>query len=207
MGWALLIVDVQNDFCEGGAVPVKGGQEVARPLSRLAHAMAEAGRSVFASRDWHPPKTHHFQDWGGRWEPHCVQGTWGAEFPPDLDLPEETVIISKGMDPRSEGYSVFEGVDPAGVPFGRCLEERCVRQLVMGGLATDHCVRETAMDARMGGLRVELVVDAVRPVDPEEGERTLRDLETAGVKLVSTEEALREIREVTKTPEEETTNP
>lgn len=203
MGRAILVIDVQNDFCDGGSVPVPGGQEVARPLSELAHAMAASGGSVFASRDWHPPRSHHFHEWGGRWNPHCVQGTWGARFPPELVLPDETVIVSKGMDPRSEGYSVFEGVDPSGVPFERCLEERGVRQLVVGGLATDHCVRETAMDARMRGYRVELVVDAVRAVDPEEGERALHELETAGVKPVTTEEALREIRETTKTPREE----
>jgi len=207
MGRAMLVVDVQNDFIEGGSVPIPGGQEVARPLSELACAMAEGGWTVYASRDWHPPKTHHFHDWGGKWTPHCVQGTWGARFPPDLVLPEGTVIVSKGMDPRSEGYSVFEGVDPLGEPFARSLEDRRVRQLLMGGLATDHCVRETAMDARMRGLRVELVVDAIRAVDPSEGERALRELETAGVKLVTTEEALREIREATKTPREEAAHP
>lgn len=202
MGRALLIVDVQNDFCAGGSVPVPGGEEVARPLAELAHAVSAAGGAVFASRDWHPPKSHHFIGWGGRWNPHCVRGTPGAEFHPDLDLPDETVIVSKGMGPRAEGYSAFDGCDPSGKPFGRCLEERGVHELLIGGLATDLCVKESAMDARMRGLRVELLVDATRPVDAEEGERALRELETAGVKLVTTADAVQEIEETTNAPPE-----
>lgn len=191
MGRALLVVDVQNDFCEGGSLPVSGGAAVARPLSELALAMAAAGEAVFASRDWHPPRTHHFREWGGKWDPHCVQGTWGAEFPPDLVLPEGTVIVSKGMDPKSEGYSAFEAVDPSGKPLGDCLEERGVRQVWLGGLTTDYCVRESAMDALIRGLRVWVLVDAVGALDAEEGERALREIEAAGVRLITVGEALR----------------
>ncbi|HEY0841107.1 MAG TPA: isochorismatase family protein [Vulgatibacter sp.] len=192
MGRAILVVDVQNDFCEGGSLPVPGGSEVARPLSRLVHAVAAAGGSVFASRDWHPAKTHHFREWGGRWEPHCVQGTWGAAFHPDLDLPKGAIVVSKGMDPKAEGYSAFEAVDDSGEPLGGCLDDRGVHQLYIGGLTTDHCVLESGMDARMRGMRVSILVDAVRAIDPDEGARALHELETAGARLVTVAEALRE---------------
>jgi nicotinamidase/pyrazinamidase len=111
---ALVIVDVQNDFCPGGTLAVPDGDRVAAPLSRLAERFAAADLPVFASRDWHPPDTGHFQRFGGPWPVHCVRDTPGAAFHPDLHLPETAVVLSKGMDPTADGYSAFEGLSEEG---------------------------------------------------------------------------------------------
>src|SRR5205823_2672554 len=111
---ALLVVDVQNDFCPGGALAVAEGDKVVPPLNAVAARLAAAGRPVFASRDWHPRNTRHFKEQGGPWPAHCVQGTPGAAFHPDLRLPQDAVIISKGTDVADDGYSAFEGHDAQG---------------------------------------------------------------------------------------------
>jgi nicotinamidase/pyrazinamidase len=186
---ALVIVDVQNDFCPGGALPVPGGDQVVPVLNACAERARAAGATVFASRDWHPERTKHFKAWGGAWPPHCVQGTPGAQFHPGLRLPREAVVVSKGMDPEEDAYSCFQASDTAGRPFLDLLRERGVRRLLVGGLATDYCVRATALDALRAGFEVAVLTDAVRAVDltPGDGERALREMEAAGARLVTLE--------------------
>jgi nicotinamidase/pyrazinamidase len=184
-GSALLIVDLQNDFCPGGALAVTAGDRVIAPLSRAAECFKEAGLPVLASRDWHPHRTSHFKDYGGLWPPHCVQGTVGAEFHPDLRLPPETVVISKGSKPDSDSYSAFDGITTESITLMDTLIRLQVRHLYIGGLATDYCVKSTVLDARRAGLAVTLLVDAVAGVEVAAGdsERALAEMASAGARF------------------------
>jgi len=141
---------------------------------------------VFASRDWHPERTKHFQAFGGQWPPHCVQGTRGAEFHSGLRLPPGTAIISKGLDPDQDAYSCFQAETEDGMPFAAALGERGVGRLFVGGLATDYCVRATVLDALKEGFEVVVLEDGVRAVDvqPGDGERALGEMRAAGARLV-----------------------
>lgn len=182
MSRSLLIVDVQKDFCSGGSLAVPGGDEVATPLSRLASVIADAGGLVVASRDWHPPDSRHFVGGGGSWPPHCVRETEGAGFHPDLRLPPDAIVISKGIGRDEDGYSAFEGRDPRGRLLGEILDQARVEKLYVGGLATDHCVRASVLDALSEGFEVQLLADAIRAVDlhPGEGERAVEEMKEAG---------------------------
>lgn len=182
---ALLIVDVQNDFIPGGALPVPEGDRVVPVINEYARQFHAAGRPIFASRDWHPPVTRHFKEHGGVWPVHCVQGTRGAEFHPDLALPPETIVVSKGMDPNEDSYSAFDGRDEQGRDLATLLRERGVEHLYVAGLATDYCVKHTALDARRLGFRVTLLADAVRGVDvqPGDSERAIEEMRQAGVEV------------------------
>ena len=192
---ALLIVDVQNDFCPDGALAVPGGDRVVEPLSRVAESFAAAGLPVVASRDWHPPVTRHFNGFGGVWPPHCVQDTPGAAFHPDLRLPEGTLVISKGSDPDSDSYSAFDGRDPDGKQLVDILAALHVRHLYVGGLASDYCVRSSALDARKAGLEVMVLVDAIAGVDVAAGdsEKALEEMGRAGVTFCTANEAARQV--------------
>lgn len=184
---ALLIVDVQNDFCPGGALPVPEGDQVVPVLNQVAEKVAQAGGLVFASRDWHPPTTRHFAAYGGKWPVHCVQNTPGAAFHPELKLPEGTIIISKGTSEQDDGYSAFEGHTEQGKTLLEILRERGVRRLIVGGLATDYCVRASVLDALKHGFEVIVLTDAVRGVDVEPGdsERALQAMQAAGATLTT----------------------
>ncbi|MDP2652808.1 MAG: nicotinamidase [Candidatus Omnitrophota bacterium] len=186
-GNALLIVDVQNDFCPGGALEVGSGDQVVPVLNTYARLFEKGGCSVFASRDWHPSRTTHFRDFGGDWPAHCVQGTRGAAFHPKLKLPPGAMIISKGMDPEKDSYSAFQGFDEKYVPFPQVLIRAGVTALFAGGLATDYCVKQSCLDAVRHGLAVYLLADAVRGVDlkPEDSRKAIEDMTRAGVKSVN----------------------
>ena len=150
---ALVVVDLQNDFCPGGALGVRGGDAIVPVLNRYLERFGRAGAPVFLTRDWHPPVTRHFQAYGGVWPPHCVQGTRGAEFHPGLTPPAGAVVVSKGMDPEQDAYSAFQAEDGSGRPFSAVLAERGIRRLYVGGLATDYCVRASVLDALEGRVR------------------------------------------------------
>jgi nicotinamidase/pyrazinamidase len=186
---ALVIVDVQNDFCPGGSLAVPEGDQVVPVLNRYARRFAEAGAPIFASRDWHPEKTTHFQAYGGVWPPHCVQGTRGAEFHPDLALPDGTIAVSKGMDPNADAYSCFQADDPNGMPFAAALGENGAQRLFVGGLATDYCVKATVLDAAREGFQVVVLEDAIRAVNvnPGDGEKAIAEMEAAGAAFVTYE--------------------
>jgi epoxyqueuosine reductase len=184
---ALIVVDVQNDFCPGGALGVRGGDEVVPVINRYVERFRAAGAPIFASRDWHPPVTRHFQAYGGVWPPHCVQGTAGAAFHPGLRLPPEATVVSKGMDPEEDAYSAFQAEDPQGRALPDVLAERRVRRLFVGGLATDYCVRATALDAARAGFEVVVLTDAIRAVDlqPGDGARAEAEMRRAGARLAT----------------------
>lgn len=189
---ALLIVDVQNDFCPGGALSVPSGDRVVAPLNRLAEACAAAGIPVIATRDWHPAETRHFQDRGGIWPRHCVQDSPGAAFHPALRLPAGTLVVSKGTDPGSDGYSAFEAATEDGQSLWQLLEGLGVHHLLIGGLATDYCVRASALEARKLGMTVTVLLDAVAGVELAAGDsqRAMEDMDRAGVGFQSTRDLL-----------------
>jgi nicotinamidase/pyrazinamidase len=182
---ALVIVDVQNDFCPNGALGVAGGDRIVPVLNRYAERLARRRAPIFASRDWHPARTRHFKAGGGVWPPHCVQHTPGAEFHPDLVLPPGTEIVSKGMDPEEDAYSCFQAETADGMPFAAVLGEHGVGRLFVGGLATDYCVKATALDAVRLGYDTTVILAGVRPVEREEGDgqRAVDAMADAGVAL------------------------
>lgn len=174
-GDALLIVDMQNDFCPGGALPVEGGHDVVPVLNEWLAAAREAGVPVFASRDWHPVDHVSFKHRGGPWPVHCVQDTPGARFHPDLKLPDNAVLVSKGTRFDQDAYSAFENTG-----LGGYLKERGIRRLWVGGLAQDVCVLDTVLAARKEGFAVHVIPEATRPVDRAGGEEALRRMREAG---------------------------
>ncbi len=185
---ALLVVDVQNDFCSGGALEVRGGDRVVQPLNSMIARAAARHEAVYATRDWHPPDTHHFKAYGGTWPVHCVAGTSGARFHPDLKLPEEATVVTTGDTRDSEGYSAFEGHTPEGRQLADDLHRHGIRRLIVGGLATDYCVRHSVLDALGEGFGVVLLTDAVAAVnlDPADGDRALDEMKRAGAELRTT---------------------
>jgi nicotinamidase/pyrazinamidase len=187
---ALLVVDVQNDFCPAGALQVPDGDRVIAPINRALARFVAAGLPVLASRDWHPPVSRHFREFGGVWPVHCVQGSAGAAFHPGLRLPPETVVLSKGTDPDMDGYSAFEGVSADGRSLQAILQELGVEHLYLVGLATDYCILFTAREAVRAGLAVTVLTDAVAGVDvtPGDAARALEELRRAGVRLGSVAE-------------------
>ena len=189
---ALIIVDVQNDFCPGGALAVQNGDKVVPVLNRYIENFLNAGLPIFATRDWHPAKTSHFKVYGGIWPVHCVQGTHGAEFHPALKLTNETIIVSAGMGSDEDGYSGFLGRDNTGTSLVTLLHERGVDRLFVGGLATDYCVKHTVLDGIRQGFQVVLIGHAVRGVNlnPEDSERAVQEMSTAGAIVVRETDSL-----------------
>lgn len=194
MNRALLVVDVQNDFTPGGALAVQGGDQVVPVLNKYAAHFAAKGWPVFYSRDLHPEETKHFVQQGGVWPPHCVQGTEGAEYHPELELPQSAVEITKGQDPNEDAYSAFQARNHEGKLFGDLLRELKVEKLYVGGLATDYCVKSSVLDALKAGFEVDLLIDAARGVDvnPGDTERAIAEMVNAGAGITTLELVLAE---------------
>ena len=187
-GTALVVVDVQNDFADpAGSLSVTGGDEIVPTINReIAMAVAN-GAIVVATQDWHPASTAHFAKDGGIWPVHCVADTWGAALHPDLALPGEAPRIRKGAN-GEDGYSGFTMRDPAsGETIATGLEgllrDAAVEQVVVVGLATDYCVKATALDAIRLGFETRVLADAIAAVDLEagDGERAIEEMHDAGV--------------------------
>jgi len=180
---ALIVVDVQNDFCPGGSLAVAHGDEVVPPLNKLMKEFLDRNEPVFKTRDWHPAKTKHFAAYGGAWPVHCVQGTPGAEFHPDLLDDPRITIVSKGIDESADGYSGFDGTNLAQI-----LREQDVEAVWIGGLATDYCVKQTVLDALQQGFEVKALADAMRAVNvnPDDGEKAIEEMRAAGAEIVGT---------------------
>jgi nicotinamidase/pyrazinamidase len=185
---ALIVVDVQNDFADpSGSLYVNGGEEVVPVVNREIERALDAGAMVVYTQDWHPETTPHFQKDGGIWPVHCVQGTWGAEFYPDLKVVGE--IVRKGTG-GEDGYSGFTVRDPrSGAVEGTGLEPilraRGVERLVVLGLATDYCVKETALDGAAKGFDTTVLLEGVRAVELHlgDGDRALDEVKQAGVEI------------------------
>lgn len=177
---ALIVVDVQNDFCPGGALAVAEGDQVVAPLNKLIAEFLERGEPVFKSRDWHPAKTRHFANEGGTWPVHCVQNTRGAEFHPELIDDMHIRIVSKGLG-DTDCYSAFDETDLA-----LQLRRLGVEEVWVGGLATDYCVKSTVLDALKEGFRVKALENAMRAVEvnPGDGARAIAEMRAAGAEIV-----------------------
>lgn len=180
---ALVLVDVQNDFCPGGSLAVPEGDKVLPALNKQAERFGKAGRPVIASRDWHPVNTTHFQTW----PPHCVQEQPGARFHPELRLPVGTIVVSKGMGTSEDGYSAFQARDDSGRSLADILRGRGVRRLRVGGLATDYCVRATVLDALRQGFEVTVLENGIRGVELRTGDsaRAIADMREAGARFTT----------------------
>jgi len=182
MADALVIVDVQNDFCPGGSLAVADGDAVVPVCNEYLRRAREAGMPIFASRDWHPANTRHFTTNGGPWPPHCIQGTSGAAFHPDLRIPAEAMVVSKGTGVEDDGYSMIDAQAPDGRPLVEVLRDGGISRIHVGGLATDYCVRATVLDALKAGLEVAVLTDACRAVNlqPDDGRKALDEMAAAG---------------------------
>lgn len=193
MSRALLVVDVQNDFTEGGALGVAGGTAIAKGVTKLLRNEREAEQYslVIASRDWHDPESDnggHFAqpgtepDFAGTWPAHCVSGTMGAQYHPALDIDRIDVHIRKGMG--EPAYSAFEGVAGDGRSLVEVLGEAGVTELDVVGIATDYCVRASALDAQAAGMRVRVRGDLIAGVAPETSVAAIRELAAAGIEIL-----------------------
>ncbi len=174
---ALLIVDVQNDFCPGGALPVPEGDRVVPVLNRWIAVARSRGALIYASRDWHPPDHVSFREQGGPWPPHCVRDTEGARIHGHLELPENVYLVDKGVHRNRDNYSAFDETGLAKV-----LRAAGVERVWVGGLALDYCVLATVLDAVEEGFEVHLLTGATRPVEvsPGNGVRALEKMRAAG---------------------------
>lgn len=177
---ALLVVDVQNDFCPGGALAVEDGDAVVPVLNDWIARARDAGIPVVASRDWHPADHCSFEAQGGPWPRHCVRETEGAAFHPDLQLPDDALVVSKGKAQDRDNYSAFDDTGLADT-----LHQRGVRRVWVGGLAQDVCVQATVLDACEAGFETHLIADATRAVNvnPGDGERALEAMRAAGARI------------------------
>jgi len=172
---ALLIVDVQNDFCTGGSLAVPDGEQVVPVINGLMKRF----KLVLASKDWHPKNSNHFK----KWPVHCVQDTYGANFYPQLDDEKITQILLKGTSTKDDGYSAFEATN---LQLDNFLQKQKVGDLYVCGLATDYCVKASALDAHNKGFTVFVVEDAVRGVEKEKGdtERAIEEMKHKGIVFV-----------------------
>ena len=182
---ALIIVDVQNCFCPGGALPVTEGDKIIPLINKYIQKFQKAGAKIYATRDWHPLDHKSFKDYGGTWPPHCISGSKGAEFHSDLKLPEETTVISKGDKPSVDGYSGFDHTN-----LERKLKGDGVDRVFVGGLATDYCVKHTVLDAVEKSFEVILLTDATKGVNrkPGDAERAIGEMVKKGAKKATLSE-------------------
>ncbi len=176
---ALLIIDVQNDFCLGGSLAVPNSDEVIPLLNQYIQKFLNVPAPIFATRDNHPQNHFSFKENGGPWPAHCVQGTRGVEIHLGLAVPYSAQIVNKGFEPDREGYSGFEGTK-----LERMLKSFRIKRLFIGGLATDYCVKHTVLDGLKNGFEVILLEDASRGVDVNLGdsEKAIREMIRAGAK-------------------------
>ena len=181
---ALIIADIQKDFLPGGTLPVLSGEEVIPVLNDYIRLFKTAKAKIFATRDWHPPNHISFKVFGGLWPPHCIQGTDGASFHPDLKLPENVTIISKAVDPKHESYSGFDGTTLA-----EELKQNEVSRIFVGGLTTDYCVRYTVLDGLALRFEVILLSDAIRGINlkADDSEKAVSSMLAGGAKTATLE--------------------
>ena len=179
-GDALLIVDVQNDFCPGGALAVNKGDEVVPVLNRWIDEARRTGVPVYASRDWHPRGHISFRERGGPWPPHCIQDSQGARFHPELQLPGSVIKVTKGVRFDQDQNSIFDATG-----LGSELRQKSIRRLWIGGLAEDVCVLASVLDARRNGFDVVVIQDGTRPVSPESAESARDQMRGAGALFVT----------------------
>jgi len=182
----LLIVDVQNDFCPGGALGVPGGHNVVPEINKYIKIFAKRKLPILATRDWHPARTAHFKDFGGAWPVHCIQNTRGAAFHPDLKLPKDAFLLYKGFDPHKDGYSAFQAEDAQGLSLLNLLKKMGVEEIYIAGLATDYCIKLSSIDAIKHGFKVKVLIDAIKGVNlkPDDSEKAIKKITGMGAKKI-----------------------
>lgn len=187
---ALIVVDVQNDFCPGGALAVANGDSVIPPLNKAIMAFHGSGLPVVFTRDWHPENHCSFKEQGGVWPRHCVAGTEGAKFHPGLNVPSGSIIVSKATRPGSEAYSGFQGTE-----LEKRLKRLGVTELFLGGLATDYCVKQTALDGLDAGFEVDVMTDCIEGVNMKRGDSSsaLQLMSKKGAKLATSTMAINRV--------------
>jgi nicotinamidase/pyrazinamidase len=200
---ALLVVDVQNDFCPGGALGIHGGDKIVPVLNRYITFFERENLPIFVTRDWHPKVTKHFNQFGGVWPEHCIEGSYGAQFHSELELPKAALVLSKGMDPEEDSYSAFHSADSSGKALAYLLEHFGVTQIYIGGLATDYCVKYSVLDALKDGLEVFVLTDAIAGVNlqPEDSSLAMDEMVGSGAEKTIFEEFIKlGTQRVTNTP-------
>lgn len=187
---ALLVVDIQNDFCPGGALGISAGDKIIPVINKYIEIFSKNKLAIFFSRDWHPKKTVHFKKFGGTWPVHCVENTQGASFHPKLKIPKEAIILSKGIDPQEDSYSAFEARDACGQSLGNLLKIFGVEEIYIAGLATDYCVKYSALDALKNGFKVKVLKDAIKGVNikPADSQEALDEITGVGAKEIGLSE-------------------
>ena len=194
---ALIMVDMQNDFLPGGALAVPEGDKIIPSVNQYTRFFSNLNLPVYFTRDWHPEETVHFKQGGGPWPSHCIQNTPGAEFHPDVFIPDKAEILSKGMDPRYDGYSAFDARNEAGKRFPDLLKDQDISTFYIGGIATDYCVRATCLDALKEGFDVYVLRDAIKGVKPEDSRKAIEEITTQGavpVTFSEVEKSLKKLR-------------
>jgi len=181
----LLLVHLQNDFCPGGALAVPGGDEIIPLANACIEFFNQKGFSIVLTRDWHPSNHCSFKEQGGPWSVHCVQGSLGSQFHPELRLPPGTLIVSGATNPKKEAYSGFDGTT-----LEDRLEDVGAETLFVLGLATDYCVKQTVLDACQRGFRVVVLADGVRGIDvhPGDAQKALTEMDAAGAIIATSNE-------------------
>lgn len=183
---ALIIVDMQEDFCEGGSLPVPGCRKIISKVNKYVEYFQKAKLTIVATRDWHPPNHVSFRERGGPWPSHCVAGSEGARFVKELKLPEDLIVVSKATDPDVEAYSAFTLT-----PLHYILTLRGIKRIFVVGVATDYCVKETAMEALKLGYEVVVLTDATAGVSEETSKKALEELVLEGAILAVEDDLVR----------------
>jgi len=179
---ALIIVDMQKDFMPSGALPVPEADKIIPTLNKYIELFCRNSLPIIASRDWHPENHCSFKENGGIWPKHCVQETEGAEFVETLNLPEDVVIVSKGTNPEKEAYSALEGTE-----LSEILKQKSIKRCFVGGVATEYCVLNTVLDLLKIDQEVFLLIDAIKSVNPKDGDEAIKKMQDAGTKLINLE--------------------
>ena len=190
---ALIIVDVQNDFCPGGSLAVPNGDLVIKPINKMISYAKKNHWLTLASRDRHPKITSHFKLYGGVWPVHCVRNTAGAKFHPKLKF-QDLVLINKGTVKNEDGYSVFDGKTEDNQSLLDFLKKNNVDRLYIGGLATDYCVKQTVLDTKKFGFKIIVIIDACRAVNlkPDDEKKSIEVMKKAGARIVTSKQILNE---------------
>ncbi|MFH0790256.1 MAG: bifunctional nicotinamidase/pyrazinamidase [Candidatus Omnitrophota bacterium] len=188
---ALFIIDVQNDFCPGGALAVPEGDKIVSVINKYIKIFHRQQLPVFASADWHPKNTKHFKKFGGVWPVHCVQNTKGADIHPKLKLSKRAILLYKGMDLLEENsYSAFYAKNQNGMSAADLLKNFGIKEIYLCGLATDYCVKWTAIDALKNGFKVKLLMDAIKGVNlkPFDSENAIKEMTGMGAAKLTLKE-------------------
>ena len=190
MNQALIVVDIQRDFCPGGALPVTNGDKIIPAVNELVRAFEKASLPVFFTRDWHPRNHISFKASGGMWPPHCIRNTPGASFHPSLKVPRDADVIDKGTLQAEDAYSGFQGTD-----LEQKLNDLHVVQIYVAGLATDYCVKNTVVDGAAKGFDMWVITDCVKGVNlkPTDSDTALRTMLSQGAKKMTSDRLLKSL--------------